>query len=320
MKSINKTILELDFDPIYFVIFNVENSESFFFGKDPENNLIFLIKPDNTSSTISANSSRGKFLDISFNTTCEFKIKGKKNVGNFTLLTLKTDKLLLKNIFISLCSDLIELIGEKPSYDRVVNVVKGLRELFINFLRPAIKNEIGLWGELFVISQAKNIENAIDSWHINPSDTFDFNDGKHKMEVKTTVQNQRIHAISLNQILKSIESESLICSIMTSKIDLGVSVFELTEIISVKINSVYKQRLNEKVIKSAGDKWIDFTNKYDYSTAENSMKYYKATYIPKIDPAGIDPNISNVKFSVNLESTDDEDIEGMKVDCEYLPQ
>ena len=108
MKSINKTILELDFDPIYFVIFNVENSESFFFGKDPENNLIFLIKPENTSSTISANSSRGKFLDISFNTTCEFKIKGKKNVGNFTLLTLKTDKLLLKNIFISLCSDLID--------------------------------------------------------------------------------------------------------------------------------------------------------------------------------------------------------------------
>jgi hypothetical protein len=319
MNSINKKLVELDSDPVYFVVFNVEHSESFFFGKDTENNIIFLIKPDDTSSNISANSSRGKFLDISFNTTCEFKINGKTNSGEFTLLTLKTEKLLMRNIFVSLCNELIELIGEKPSYDRVIDVVKGLRELFMNFLRPATSDEIGLWGELFVISQAQNMENAIDSWHINPSDTFDFNDGNNKMEVKTTTKNERIHAISLNQILKSIETESLICSIMTSKIDLGISVFDLRESISATISNVYKEKLNEKVTISAGDKWIDFINKYDFSTAKNSMKYYNAIDVPKIDPAGINPNISNVKFSVNLESTPETDITRLRHTCIYLP-
>ena len=129
MKSSNEKLIELNFDPNYFVVFNVENSESFFFGKDPDNNIIFLIKPDDISSNISANSSRGKFLDIYFNTTCEFKINGNTNIGEFTLLTLKTDKPLMQNIFVSLCNELIELIGEKPSYNRVIDVVKGLIDL-----------------------------------------------------------------------------------------------------------------------------------------------------------------------------------------------
>ena len=225
----------------------------------------------------------------------------------------------MQNIFISLCNELIELIGEKPSYDRVIDVVKRLRELFMNFLRPAIKDEIGLWGELFVISQANNFENAIDSWHINSNDTFDFNDGSNKMEVKTTTKNERVHAISLNQILKSIDSESLICSIMTSKIDLGLSVLDLKEIISLKINSVYKYKLNEKVTISAGDKWIEFNNKYDYSTAVNSMSYYNADVVPKIDPYSLDPKVSNVKFNVNLESIQKTDISSIRNTCLYLP-
>ena len=319
MKSSNEKLIELNFDPNYFVVFNVENSESFFFGKDPDNNIIFLIKPDDISSNISANSSRGKFLDIYFNTTCEFKINGNTNIGEFTLLTLKTDKSLMQNIFVSLCNELIELIGEKPSYNRVIDVVKGLRELFMNFLRPAINDEIGLWGELFVILQANNIENAIDSWHINSSDTFDFNDGSNKMEVKTTTKNERIHSISLNQILKSIETKSLICSIMTSKIDLGLSVFDLKENIALKINAVYKHKLNEKVTISIGDKCLEFTNKYDYLTAENSMSYYNAIDVPKIDPICIDPKVSNVKFNINLETTQKIDILHVRNTCLYLP-
>ena len=139
------------------------------------------------------------------------------------------------------------------------------------------------------------------------------------MEVKTTTKNERIHSISLNQILKSIETESLICSIMTSKIDLGLSVFDLKENIALKINAVYKHKLNEKVTISIGDKWLEFTNKYDYLTAENSMNYYNAIDVPKIDPICIDPKVSNVKFNINLETTQKIDILHVRNTCLYLP-
>jgi hypothetical protein len=270
-------------------------------------------------TTQNAISSIGKYLDISFNTTCEFKIQDNSHVGEFTLLTLKTQEALMNRIFVSLCEDLIELICDEPSYDRVIEVVNGLKELFVNFLRPSTNTEIGLWGELFVISQAQNIENAIDSWHIDPYDTFDFNDGHKKMEVKTTTNNERVHSISLNQILKSIESNSLICSIMTSKIDLGLTVLDLKEKISETLDSNYKKKINNKVTLSAGDQWSYFINKYDFNTAKISMKYFNADCIPKIDQHSIDPNISGVKFSVNLETVTDTDITIHRKDSKYLP-
>ena len=201
-----------------------------------------------------------------------------------------------------------------------VSVVEGLRKLFTSVYQKGSHTEIGLWGELFVISQASDAENAIDSWHLNPMDTFDFNDAKHKLEVKTTIQNQRVHTISLNQILKSIESGSLICSIMTSQLDLGRDLIDLKSIIDTKISMEYRNKLSEKILKAVGDSWESYDHRFDYTTAENSMKYYKAVDIPKIDPSRINPNISNVKFRVNLESTDNVDIDDMKVDCKYLPQ
>lgn len=312
-------IMGLDSDTVYNTVFNVDNSKSFFFGKDLDDNIIFLIKPNNDISTISAVSSKGKFLDISFKINCEFKLGEGIEKGDFTMLTLKTKHKLMGNIFTSLCVNLIELIGEEPPYDQVVYVVKSLRELFLNFLRRPTHNEIGLWGELFVISQASNIENAIDSWHLNPSDTFDFNDGTNKMEVKTTTQNQRIHTISLNQVLKSIESNSLVCSIMTSKIDLGKDIIDLKDLIDNKLNHQYRQKLNDKIIKASGDKWEDYTNKYDFNTAINSMEYYNAFDIPKIEPTSLDPNISNVKFSVNLELIKNIDITELCKSSKYLP-
>jgi hypothetical protein len=315
-------IQNLVIDKHYYSVFNLHNSDSFFLGKDLDGNLIFLIRPDQGALT-NFNyppSHRGKSLDIQYNIICEFPVNGGNMKDEFTLLTLKSDSKLMYNLFIALCVDLVELIGDDPPHDKVVSVVEGLRKLFTSVYQKGSHTEIGLWGELFVISQASDMEKAIDSWHLNPMDTFDFNDGKHKMEVKTTIQNQRVHTISLNQILKSIESGSLICSIMTCQIDLGKDLIDLKNIIDTKVNMEYRNKLSEKILKAVGDGWESYDHRYDYTTAVNSMKYFEAAEIPKIDPSRIDPNISNVKFSVNLESTDDMNIEGMKVDCKYLPQ
>ena len=182
MIDIYNKLLELDSDRNYHVVFTNDN-DSFYFGKDPDDNVIFLIKSSNIESNIVANSSRGNLLNISFNIICEFILNGEQSNGNFTMLSLKTDNKLITQLFISLCLDIINLIGDKVEFPRVVEVVNGVRELFMNFLRPSIKDEIGIWGELFIISQAKDTKNAIDSWHLDAYDTFDFNDGDNKMEV-----------------------------------------------------------------------------------------------------------------------------------------
>ena len=312
-------ILSLNSDPEYYTVFNIGKSSSFFFGRDPLDNIIFLIKPSDNDSNNSTNSSKGKYLDISFDLECEFKLEECLQRGKFTMLTLKTSSKLMRGIFVRFCEDLIELLGEKPSSQQVNKVVKGMREIFINFIRPSTKSEIGLWGELLVISMAENKQNAIDSWHLNPSDTFDFNDGNYRLEVKTTIQNQRIHTFSLNQVLKSLESNSLICSIITSKIELGKDIYDLTEMISENLNQEYRKKLIEKILASAGDKFEQFKNRFDYINACRNIAFYFADEIPIIDPKTIDPRITNVKYSVNLENSKKADIQLIKNSCFFLP-
>ena len=121
----------------------------------------------------------------------------------------------------------------------VVNSLESLRDLFRKTLNNSSKTELGLWGELFVIETSNNKELLIDSWHKKSKQIIDFNDGNSKLEVKTTQRSERVHSFSLNQ-LETIKSySSLVYSIMTSEIELGISVLDLYE----KIHKKYFSRI-----------------------------------------------------------------------------
>jgi hypothetical protein len=319
MTNFLNDIFSLKSDTEYYTVFNVRKSSSFYFGKDPSENIIFLIKPSDSFSSNHTISSKGKYLDISYELECEFLIDEDLQKGVFTMLTLKTQSKLMRSIFVRFCEDLIELIGEKPPSQQVLKVVNGMREMFLNFIRPSTKSEIGLWGELLIISIAKNKKYAIDSWHLNPRDTFDFNDGHNKLEVKTTIQNQRVHSFSLNQVIKILESNALICSVMTSKIELGKDIYDLTEIISKDLNLEYQKKFNEKILLSAGDKFEQYKNRFDYHSACRNIAFYFADEIPIIDPKTLDPRIMNIKYSVNLDNSNKANIQSIKKTCFYLP-
>ena len=291
-----------------FLVKNLPGNRSFFIGIDNNNCIVFLIKPKDNITQKQPNSSRGKFLDVLFDTECEISTPNGTTKRNYTILSLKSEDETMERVFISVCSDISELLGENPDYIKVIKVVNTMRDLFSKILQVSKKEETGLWGELFLIYISSDKELLIDSWHVNPRDTFDFNDGNTKLEVKTTTRNERIHTIKLNQILKSIESCSLICSIMTSRIDLGVSVIDLIDKISVNIKVEYRQKLINKVLDSAGENFKNFKNRYDLKTSKNSFKFYNANNIPSINTKHISNDISNIKFDVSLENIKDVNI------------
>ena len=51
------------------------------------------------------------------------------------------------------------------------------------------------------------------SWHTSPNDKFDFNDGKDKIEVKSTKTVRRVHKFSLEQLHPNINSNLIIASV-----------------------------------------------------------------------------------------------------------
>ena len=287
---------------------SIKDYKSFMIGIDSSDQIVFFIKPKNFLSTKQPHSSKTKFLNISFEVECEVNLESITSIDKYILLSLRSNNNLVEDIFINICKDIMQILGDNTDYEKAIELVNSLRDMFSKLINTGRKEEIGLWGELFVICISSNKELLIDSWHINNSDTFDFNDGNTKLEIKTTCKGERIHRISLNQILKSIESKSLICSIMTSEIELGKSVNDLIDEINQSVDHNYKIKLMERVMDAAGNNILNFKAKFDFTTAISSYKFYKATSIPSINQNLISPEISNIKFDTNLEGITEENV------------
>lgn len=292
-----------------FQMLLIPDYQSFYLGIDSDENIVFMIKPNDQSQPVTFVSSRGKYLDVFFDTECQINTNGQFINDSFTILTLKTNNDFFKKIFYSICHDLMEMLGDNPDKSEVVNHVEVFRDLFGKALKKATITEIGLWGELLVIESSDDLMFMIDTWHKLPKQTFDFNDGVSKLEVKTTTMNERIHSFSLNQLKKAKESSSLICSIMTSQIDLGKSVSDLFESINSKLTTEYRLKFQNKLMDVAGSDLENFTNKFDYNSATLHMKMYEAKKIPSIDSSSIPSEISGVKFKVILEDLKSYDID-----------
>lgn len=285
-----------------FRVKNIKNHKSFFIGIDANDKVVFLIKPSDFISKKPPISSRGDHLDILFNKNCEIKTNEDIIKGQFVVLLLKSIEDPIVDVFLDTCEYITNKLKDKPIYNKVIKVVESLRDMFSKLTQTTNIKETGLWGELFLIYVSSNKEYLIDSWHINNSDTFDFNDGNNKLEVKTTTKNKRIHNFRLNQILKSINAEAIIVSIMTNKITLGISVKDLINKIKLNISNDYKIKLTEKVVDAAGDNLINFKSKFDETTAKESYEFYTASTIPSINQCVIDPAVSKIEFVTNLEA------------------
>ena len=164
------------------------------------------------------------------------------------------------------------------------------------------KTELGLWGELLLILTSRNPSLAIQSWHIDPKSIFDFNDSNVKVEVKTTLKNERIHSFSNNQVIKSQAHRTIIYSIITSKIHNGVSILELISKIGNKVSHTDLIDLNSKILSVAGEELDDFTNKFDLNSAIKQVKFYDSNSLSSIDLNCIPRNIEKVKFDINFEN------------------
>jgi hypothetical protein len=276
-----------------------------FIGKTQQDNLCLLIRTL-SDEKIKRYSSNGKLLKIDYDVECTFRdLSSNENfTDRFSLLEYKGDfdkSNSLYNYVLSIWESLIEVLGEKPTVNELHNEVEKVRLLFLKLSKKSSKTELGLWGELFCIANSHNPTFWMKSWHINPSDTFDFNDGKNLLEVKTSLKNIREHDFSLEQLNNPRSEDLLIMSIMTLESDLGKSILDLVELIEQNIEKSTIGEFREKFLEVAGQELEEYSRKFDFVHAKKTSKFYSPNEIPSIKKENIDDRISKVRFVSNLE-------------------
>jgi len=227
---------------------------------------------------------------------------GESIESTYTVITLKPTAEEMTDYFLEILHLVLLKIGDTPSQKILIDEIEKVVELFRQLGQSSSKTVQGLWAELFMISKSKNPAYLINSWHITPTDTFDFNDGKNKIEVKSTSKSKRIHHFSIEQLLPNKESKLLICSLFTIPTGTGVNIFDIAKIIEERLSSIDdKLRLNAMLMRTLGDKYATAGEIYfDYQKAVDSMSFFTHSSIPSISASYVPPAVSHVRFDSDL--------------------
>ena len=263
---------------------------------------MFFIKCD-SNTIIKYLDTNLEFISVQFNRHCQLiNKKGKTEEGTYSIILLKTDSCSLQEYFIKIVFVLIKNISENPVLSDLKIEIDKLINLFSKFSKPALKTIQGLWAELLVIEQSKNVDYLIQSWHSSISDKYDFNDGIDKIEVKSTTKCRRIHHFSLEQLTVNPKSNLIIASVFASETGKGTSVFDLIQKIESKIiDKNLTFRINEMVAATLGKEFEkSFDIFFDYQFAIATIQYYSSVDIPTIGANYIPSNIINVQFDCDL--------------------
>lgn len=305
MKSISETFYALkrnnNSDDNRYAIMSLSVAKSHKIGISAIGQPIFFIKCENPSNLKILDSAL-EFITVRYNRECELINEDKKSIkGNYTIILLSSDSFELQSYFLDIVSLLINKIKETPSLGELKIEVDKIINLFSKLAKPATKTIQGLWAELLAIENSCNPDYMIKSWHQTANDRFDFNDGKDKIEVKSTSKSRRTHRFSLEQLIPNKNSRLIIVSIFAIETGTGKTIFDLIKMIEKKASLENSLRINEIVAETLGkDLEKSFNVFFDYQYGIDSIAYFESTDIPSIDGALIANELSNISFDCDL--------------------
>lgn len=216
----------------------------------------------------------------------------------FATVALEHGNSELITAFGTLAGLLLGALSESPTRGEIVGFLDDFVDLFAAKRSVERATVVGLWGELWFMSQAANPLPLAQSWHVDPNARFDFSLSGLRIEVKTTERPVRLHRFSLAQ-LESQSKPTWVASIAVVADSSGPSISELLSELVRRLPPAEKGNVSRKALKVvAGD--IEATS--DFRFAPSGLKplsLINAEAIPRVSlpESG---EISEVAFSVDI--------------------
>lgn len=244
-----------------------------------------------------------EFIKVLFNRTCRLIENDEvREMDGYAIVSMSASNGDYQKYFIDVLCILLQELPDNVTIKILKTELIKIADLFSNLSKPSKKTLQGLWAELFIIEQAKSPEYLLQAWHISPNDKFDFNDGRDKIEVKSTRTVRRVHKFSLEQLHPNTNSNLIIASVFVIETGKGKTIFDLKDSICKKVSDLGLQfRLNEIIVQTLGfdfDKVNDIS--FDYQQALDTLMFYDVRDIPTIAIESIPESISNIHFDCDL--------------------
>jgi putative PD-(D/E)XK family protein DUF4420 len=286
-----------------FSVHTIDRHRVYRIGKDSQDAPALLISIEQSRSGRQLASVVLEHLTVQHGISCLIVDKrGREEHGRFTLIRCRGGDRTLYEYFLRILNS--TLIGPylEPSVVDITHAIEKLVELFHAMTIPPRKSLQGLWSELFLISQARDMNKLINAWHKSPEDRYDFSAGEQRIEVKSAGGRLRRHHFSLEQLHPPAGSSVIVASLFVEGAGAGTSLSDLIEKIRGKIGKHLEsiEWLDRIVALALGASWKNALGmRFDSELAKESMRFFKASEIPSVDH-NLPLKVSDVHFISDL--------------------
>jgi len=286
-----------------FVAIKTPAHPSLRIGRSPRGTPVLLVRlQKGTRSFLPGTHLANLSADYSVPCTIEVKGTGKED-GVFAIVEYTGQDVALRNYFFMVGASLLGALPDNPTPVSVRNVVTKFVDLF-SLLAQASRNSVqGLWAELFLIASACDPRKALDCWHRDSSERYDFSLGSDRIEAKSYSGARREHHFALEQLRHSPDLNVIICSMNVRPSGGGTSIGDLRDKIirSLAGNSERIFHLEEQISACLGAGLpLALSQSFDAEVAHDSLGWFEAKSIPAV--SRVSEFVSNVHFISDLTS------------------
>jgi len=222
--------------------------------------------------------------------------------GIFAVVRWKTSDGPLQDLFLEVLGSWIGTLGHSPNISTIRSGFDRLAQVFADLERPAIREVIGLWGELLVIACANDPEVLLRGWHVDPYELHDFQAGLDLLEVKTTIAPLRRHDFTLAQLSPPSGTRLVVASMMLSSHGGTLSILDLAQVVKARFaNPELKLRVDLAVISAMGDVLQDTVSyRFNPHASASTLRFFDGSRIPCVSRV-LPAEVSDVRFKVELD-------------------
>lgn len=189
----------------------------------------------------------------------------------------------------------------KPLNDfEIQKLMISLSELFEKpYLGSIDSTRKGIYGELlFILKSLEHNSNLISKYHSNFYSKHDLEiDYKNRIEIKTSISQNRIHTFSHDQIFRQ-DVKVFVVSILLEESDEGVSLYDLFNIIKEKNIDYEAQFKLQKILNITSVSKEDKGPKFSLEKALDEIKIFESNNLPKLDIIKTN-GVTNIRYDVD---------------------
>lgn len=294
--------LEPSSGPDTFNAVRLGASREDFLGKDQHGAPVFLVADDGEPTYRPVVQHR--HLSASFCMLCRLNVDGNQVVGRFALIRFEGAAQELHELFIRCVRAALADLPASVQTPDIETRVSRLLGLFRSLARPAGREISGLWAELFCIVVSGNASVAVDRWHADNAEAFDFSWGQGRLEVKSTVGAFRIHDFSVDQLQPPLSGSGYVASLVLRAANGGEGVIDLAKQVEARLNGdvALQAKLWALLVQSLGSDFSEaLDRRFDVDLASRQLILFRMEDIPTLPPV-TDSRISSVRFKSDLSS------------------